>query len=389
MADDLGVSVPVIGQAATIPLFVAAVAGLAAGPLADFFGFKPVAISGLLLIGLSAVGVGIAGSFEMLLAARVLAGLGAAATVGTAFAFVGAAHDHDSRQRALSLVAAAFSVSAVIGIPLLTAIERLGGWRGAMFAIAAVGILLAAGLGRFLSDPNRATVVTWPGIPAIVGAFRPLVRDGRMIAVFLGIVGVAMGVIGSVTYIGAYFVDEFGASTGQIGLLLALAGGSYTLGSVIGGTSFVDFRMRGLTLGLGILSGVAIWTVFGLDSGPVGAVIAMVVAVLVGGVLNIMFVTVLSYESRAGAATTMAVQASVTNLGSATGVALGGLALGIQGYAALGVLAGMSFVAAGIVTTASLALMSYQPRGGTPGPERGAQTVGDTARPDSGEGEQR
>ncbi|MEZ4568861.1 MAG: MFS transporter [Thermomicrobiales bacterium] len=74
MADDLGTTVPVIGQAATVPLFVAAIAGLAAGPLADLFGFKPVVISGLVLIVLSAAGAGLATTFEILLAARVLAG---------------------------------------------------------------------------------------------------------------------------------------------------------------------------------------------------------------------------------------------------------------------------------------------------------------------------
>ncbi|MEZ4568863.1 MAG: hypothetical protein R2849_00730 [Thermomicrobiales bacterium] len=157
-----------------------------------------------------------------------------------------------------------------------------------------------------------------------------------------------MGAIGAVTYIGSYFVDEFGTSTGRVGLLLAVSGGSYTVGSVIGGTSLFDFRVKGTTLGLGLLSGGAMWAVFGLDSGPVVAVGAIVISLLVAGILNIMFVTVLSYESNAGAATTMAMQASVTNLGSALGVAIGGLMLGIRGYDALGLFAGLSFVMAGI-----------------------------------------
>lgn len=362
MADDLGTTVPVVGQAATVPLFVAAMVGLAAGPLADFTGFKPVIIGGLLLIAASAIGAGLATTFEVLLAARLLAGLGAAATAGTLFAFVGAAHDHGSRQRALSFVAAAFSASAVVGVPLLTAIEQFAGWRGAMFAIAAATILTAAGLIRFLSDPNRGTSIAWPGVGAIVRAYSPLLRDARMITAFVGIIGIGMGTIGAVTYVGAYFTEAFGTSTGRIGLLLAAAGGAYTLGSIIGGTSIFDFRIRGLTLGLGLVSGIGIWSVFGLDSGPAFAVVAMVTALLIAGVMNLMFVTVLSYESRAGAATTMAMQASVTNLGSAIGVALGGLALGLQGYQALGLLTGLSFLTAGVVATASILLLSYQPR---------------------------
>ena len=362
MADDLGTTVPVVGQAATIPLFVAAAAGLAAGPLADFIGFKPVVAGGLLLLAGSAVGVGLATSFEVLLAARVLAGLGAGATTGTVFAFVGAVHGYESRQRALSFVAAAFSVSAVVGIPLLTAIESLAGWRGALFAIAALTVLVCIGLVQYLSDPKRESSIAWPGTGTIIRAYSPLLRDARMLAAFVGIIAVGMGTIGAVTYIGAFFVEQFGTSTGRVGLLLAAGGGAYTLGSVLGGTSFFDFRIRGMTLGLGMLSGIAIWTVFGLESGSIIAVLALVVALCGAGILNIMFVTVLSYESRAGAATTMAMQASVTNLGSAVGVALGGLALGLQGYPALGLLTGLAFVTAGVVTTVSLLLLTYQPR---------------------------
>jgi len=389
MADELGTTVPVVGQAATVPLFVAAVAGLAAGPLADFFGFKPVAITGMLLIAGSAFGVGIATSFEILLAARVLAGLGAGATVGTALAFVGSAHDYDNRQRALSIVAAAFSVSAVLGIPLLTVIERAGGWRGAMLTIGVAGLLLAAVLARYLLGPNREIPVAWPGVPAILRAYLPLVRDFRMIAVFLGIVAVGMGTIGSVTYIGAYFVDSYGTSTGRVGLVLALAGGSYTAGSILGGANVFDPRVRGTTLGLGLLGGLAIWTVFGLQSGPVVALAALVVAFVIAGLLNIMCVTVLSYESNAGAATTMALQASVTNLGSAAGVAIGGLILGVSSYSALAVFAAVAFVVAGLITTAGIVGMPFQLRIEPGEPERGVPIVGDSARPNPGEGEQR
>lgn len=389
MADDLGTTVPVVGQAATVPLFVAAVAGLAAGPLADFFGFKPVAITGMALIAVSAFGVGLATSFEILLAARVLAGLGAGATVGTALAFVGSAHDYDNRQRALSIVAAAFSVSAVLGIPLLTLVEQGVGWRGAMMTIGVGGVLLAVVLARYLSSPNRAIPVAWPGVPAILRAYLPLVRDFRMIAAFLGIVAVGMGTIGSVTYIGAYFVDTYETSTGRVGLLLALAGGSYTSGSILGGASVFDPRVRGTTFGLGLLGGLGIWIVFGLQSGPVVALAALVVSFVIAGLLNIMFVAVLSYESNAGAATTMALQASVTNLGSATGVAAGGLILGIYGYGALGLFAGLAFVSAGLITTVGIAGMPFQLRIERPEPERGVPIVGDSARPNPGEGERR
>ncbi|MEZ4568862.1 MAG: hypothetical protein R2849_00725 [Thermomicrobiales bacterium] len=70
----------------------------------------------------------------------------------------------------------------------MTAIEGASGWRG-VFSIAIAGTLLAVSLARLLSDPNRDTAASWPGLRSIYDAYRPLVRDLRMVAVFLGIIG--------------------------------------------------------------------------------------------------------------------------------------------------------------------------------------------------------
>ena len=56
IASDLGRTTPVIGQAATVYLIAAAVAGLVVGPLADRYGHRRALVVGLSLSALSAIG---------------------------------------------------------------------------------------------------------------------------------------------------------------------------------------------------------------------------------------------------------------------------------------------------------------------------------------------
>lgn len=349
MADDLGASIPAIGQAAMIPLLVAAFIGLAIGPLAETLGYKRVAISGLALIALSALGVALAPTLEILLAARVLAGVGAGATLGIALTYVGAVHRHPARQRAISYVAAASSISAVIGIPTLTTLEAFAGWRGAMLAVGAVAIVLLLVLVIELREPQGSATEPWQGISTTLRSYLPLVGDRRMIPVLAGLLCAGMGNIGTVTYLSAYFTDHYAATTGNIGLILALVGGSYTLGSFIGGLSFMDIRSRLTYLLLGLGAGLPTWALLALQPQLSLALVTVCIALVATGALSLMLMTTLSYEGATGAARTMAVTASITNLGAATGVAAGGLLLGLGGYDALGLFGGLAFIVAGAI----------------------------------------
>ncbi len=115
---------------------------------------------------LSALGVFAAGnllcalapSYEVLLAGRVVAALGAAAFTPTAAAAGAAAAGPDHAGRALAVVFAGFSIASVAGVPLGTLVGEQVGWRWVFVAIGVLGLLVALGLGRFLGPQPAGRV---------------------------------------------------------------------------------------------------------------------------------------------------------------------------------------------------------------------------------------
>ncbi|WP_181363600.1 MFS transporter, partial [Aeromonas sp. HMWF017] len=88
MAEQLGAEVTLMQGTITWFLFSMGLGQLLVGPLADRYGRKPIALGGVLLYGLSALGAGFAASLGELMLARVLQGFGACATSVAAFSVV-------------------------------------------------------------------------------------------------------------------------------------------------------------------------------------------------------------------------------------------------------------------------------------------------------------
>jgi len=86
ISEAFGVSNTLAQDTITYFVFTLGLGQLLAGPLADRFGRKPIAIIGILIYGLSALLAWLATSIELLLIARLLQGLGACATSVAAFA---------------------------------------------------------------------------------------------------------------------------------------------------------------------------------------------------------------------------------------------------------------------------------------------------------------
>ena len=76
IASDIQISVAVAGQLVTVTFAAWAVSVVLVGPLSDTFGRRPVAIFGLLSLSISVLASAFAPNLEVLMALRVLTGLG-------------------------------------------------------------------------------------------------------------------------------------------------------------------------------------------------------------------------------------------------------------------------------------------------------------------------
>ncbi|MEC8206458.1 MAG: multidrug effflux MFS transporter, partial [Pseudomonadota bacterium] len=113
-------------QTVAIFMLTVGLGQLIAGPLADKFGRKPVALAGVIIYGLAAFGAYLAPDFASLMVARALQGLGACATFVVAFAIV---RDRFGSERSGQIIT--YLNGIVCFIPALAPI--LGAWLTVQF----------------------------------------------------------------------------------------------------------------------------------------------------------------------------------------------------------------------------------------------------------------
>lgn len=126
IAEQFSVNEKQVQQTVAIFMLTVGLGQLIAGPLADRFGRKPVALIGVTLYGLAALGAYYAPSFLILMFARAIQGLGACATFVVAFAIV---RDKFGSERSGQIIT--YLNGIVCFIPALAPI--LGAWLTVQF----------------------------------------------------------------------------------------------------------------------------------------------------------------------------------------------------------------------------------------------------------------
>ena len=335
IAGDFGSTVPIIGQVAAASWMVSAVAGVFAGPLADHYGHRRVLIAGLLLTAISAASVAVAQGYWWLVLGRIIGGFGFSAAVGVAFALATLRYSGAIRLRAMSILASSLSIAGILGIPVLTQIAGPFSWRGAwvfimLLALLAVLMLLlnvpaelSEGEGRFR-------------ISHLMTAYTPLLGDRNMAWLFLGSALQGALFLATLTYAGSYFIEVFGLTTQQFGLIATITGIGFFLGSITAGRlGRFDLRMTfGVTT---IAAGVLLVLAYSVKGTVASTVVILTAAFFLASIQAVNIMTLISNETPSGQGTTMVINESVFALGAAAGAASGGVLIQIGGFRALGI----------------------------------------------------
>ncbi|HET7762779.1 MAG TPA: MFS transporter [Phycicoccus sp.] len=137
------------------------------GRLTDLLGRRRSFVGGVAVFTVASVLCGLAPTVPLLVAARVVQALGAAALVPASLALVIAAFPGERRSHAIGLWGASAAVAAGLGPPIGGALTQLGGWRWAFLVNLPFGIAaLVAGRRQLVESraPGRRMV------PDLVGA---------------------------------------------------------------------------------------------------------------------------------------------------------------------------------------------------------------------------
>lgn len=113
------------------------------GPLADRFGRKRLLIGGLILYGLLGIVAGLASSFTLLLVARVLQGMAAAASRVLVVAIVRDRYQGPAMARVMSLSMIVFMIVPVLAPTFGQTVLAFGTWRHIFIGLGVYGAILA------------------------------------------------------------------------------------------------------------------------------------------------------------------------------------------------------------------------------------------------------
>lgn len=187
------------------------VAQIVYGPLADRFGRKPVLLVGLAIYCLASLGAAASVSLGTLVLARVVQGIGAAATRVLAVSIVRDCYSGSQMARVMSLAFIVFLTVPVVAPSIGQLIMQVAPWRWIFLVLAvfsfAVLLWVVLRLPETLHPEDRLTIDPTRVLAAFVVTVTNRVAVGYMLAMTL-VLGALFGFINSAQQV---FQDVFGA----------------------------------------------------------------------------------------------------------------------------------------------------------------------------------
>jgi len=174
------------------------------GRLGDLFGPRRLLIVGILVFGGASVACALAPSAGILIAARVLQGVGGALMTPQTLAMIPAIVPANLRGRAIGLWSGSAGLAAAVGPSLGGVLVTTAGWRWVFLVNVPVGIVVIAGAYAFL--------------PGVVPGRRHRLDIGGIVLASLGLLAVVFGLVEGQRY-------AWGTITGLITIPAVMAAG--------------------------------------------------------------------------------------------------------------------------------------------------------------------
>jgi predicted MFS family arabinose efflux permease len=243
---DLASTLPAIAHLFSIQALAWGVASLLAGLFADRFGRRAILVGGVFIMGLMRLGFSTSDSYAAAMVWQILSGIGGGAFMGIVYAVVSEHATPGMRGRAMSWVITGQSLSLVLGVPLVTLLGALGGWRGAI-ATHGVFVLLSAIAVRLTTplDPARHPHAAHAKIP-YAALFKP-----KLIALLVAGTTERMCFAVVAIFLPAYLQHAYDIALGGLALVLGLVAAGNLTGNLVGGRIADRTRSRARVFAIG------------------------------------------------------------------------------------------------------------------------------------------
>lgn len=267
---DLGVSVTTAGQVVTVFALTCAVFAPVLATATARRARRGVLLFAIVVYLVGNVATALAPTFATVLAAQMVAAVGAGLFVPTAAVTAAALVPPGRKGRALATVAIGFTAATALGAPIGTALGGYLGWRATMWFVAALAVLGLIGV-RLLVPARVPT-------PAPEGLRRRLapLKDRRVLAILATTLIGFTAVYIPYTYIAVVFEPATGGSGDRLAVLMFTLGVIGTLGN-FGAGSLADRFGGRIVVAVALLWMVGSLVVFPITTGAFGPALVMIV----------------------------------------------------------------------------------------------------------------
>ncbi|MCZ1269355.1 MFS transporter [Paenibacillus marchantiae] len=318
LAGEFGVSVSQVGYLITAfsagmvvggPLLTAALLNM---PRKKAF----IMLTGVFLAG-QLLGA-IAGSYEVMMASRIIAGVASSAAFGVSISISASLVEENQRGRAVSIIFGGLMIATVLGTPAATWVADAYGWRFSFWAVAILVLLSGVTALRLIPVLSRPE-------PTSLRHEMKSFRNRKLWAAYLTSFLIIGATFAAFSYFAPIFTELTGFSTSAVPLLFVVYGAATVVGNLITGRLADRYTMLILTIGLVLLT-------FGLLTFAIGVHTAAVVipAVVIIGLVGVpMNPPMVARVIRAGGSGLMVntVHTAIVTFGVVVGSSVGGLAI--------------------------------------------------------------
>ena len=263
MAAFLGVSVSAIGLLVVFYSLAAAGAALVVGVWSDRLGRNVFLTGALLVFSLSSWATAYAADLAWLLLCRILTGMAAGVLSACSIAYAGDYFAYRIRGKALGYISMANWAATVVAVPVAAYVADRLGWQKNFLGLAIAG-LGVSGLNFVCMSwlrPYRSAAehpsaseldITYP-VRRPTGTVRSFLSRSDLIGCLVIAFCVSGGIVGAITYAGAWMNVQFRVTTRVIGLVF-LAGGLLALvGSALGGAASDRYGKKSVGIASSVL----------------------------------------------------------------------------------------------------------------------------------------
>lgn len=204
---------------------------LAAGPLSDRFGRRPVLLSGLALFSLASLAAALAPGMNLLIGARAGQGLGLAASVVCGRAMARDLYEPHEGARIMSKGLTGLGVIAILAPTLGGLLAALAGWRAPLLLVMSVGLLVLLFVWRTIPETLRQRRLDAVQLGSLVSSFSQVAAHPSFRAWTGLITGTYAGLFVWLSTSSFVYMRGFGLAPWAYGLVMATASLSYVLGT--------------------------------------------------------------------------------------------------------------------------------------------------------------